>query len=118
MPRGTRDALSLAVLPPKDEATNRTARGARVAGPNVPDMQGHGRQPCRTPSGREASRTHEARLRPGRRELLSSDAVWRELEARGATIATVPFSGRAGQGGRIDRVCCGFPVGLTSARAV
>jgi len=30
--------------------------------------------------------------------------VWQELEARGATIATVPFSGRAGRGGHIDRI--------------
>lgn len=59
---------------------------------------------CCTPSGREASCIHEARLRPGRRELLSGEPVWRELEARGATIAAVPFSGRAGRGGRIDRI--------------
>lgn len=59
---------------------------------------------CRTPSGREASRTHKARLRPGRRELLSGDVVWQELEARGTTIATVFFAGRAGRGGHIDRI--------------
>ena len=60
--------------------------------------------PCRTPSGREASRTHQARLRPGRHELVSDESVWQELEARGATIATVPFTGRAGRGGRVDRI--------------
>jgi cobalamin biosynthesis protein CobT len=43
-------------------------------------------------------------LRQGRRELLSGDAVWQELERRGATIATVLFSGRAGRGGRIERI--------------
>ena len=59
-------------------------------------------EPCRTPSGREASRIHEARLRPGRHELLARDDVWAELERRGATIATVPFSGRAGRGGSVD----------------
>ena len=59
---------------------------------------------CRTPSGREASRIHEARLRPGRYELLARDDVWAELERRGATIATVPFSGRAGRGGSVDRI--------------
>jgi hypothetical protein len=59
---------------------------------------------CRTPSGREASRTHEARLRPGRWELLPGPAVWDELEKRGATVAVVPFSGRAGRGGRVDRI--------------
>ena len=37
-------------------------------------------------------------------ELLFGESVWRELKARGATIATVPFSGRAGRGGRIDRL--------------
>lgn len=30
--------------------------------------------------------------------------MWQELEARGATIASVPFSGRAGRGGRIDMI--------------
>jgi len=30
--------------------------------------------------------------------------VWAELEQRGATIATVPFSGRAGRGGSVDRI--------------
>ena len=62
---------------------------------------------CRTPSGREASRIHEARLRPGRYELLARDDVWAELERRGATIATVPFSGRAGRGGSVDRIVLG-----------
>lgn len=59
---------------------------------------------CRTSTGREAPRIHEARLRPGRRELLARDGVWAELERRGAAIATVPFSGRVGRGGRIDRI--------------
>ena len=56
------------------------------------------------PSGREASHTHQARLGPGRHELVSGESVWHELERRGAMIATVPFSGRAGRGGRIDRI--------------
>ena len=60
--------------------------------------------PVGPPSGREASRIHEARLRPGRYELLARDDVWAELERRGATIATVPFSGRAGRGGSVDRI--------------
>lgn len=60
--------------------------------------------PCRRPSGGEASHTHQARLRPARRELVSDESVWQELEARGATIATVPFSGRAGRGGRVERI--------------
>jgi hypothetical protein len=61
-------------------------------------------EPCRTPSGREASRTHEARLRPGRHELVTGESVWQELARRGASMATVPFSGHAGRGGRIDRI--------------
>jgi hypothetical protein len=59
---------------------------------------------CRTPSGREALSTHEARLRLGHHELLRGEAVWQELEACGATIATVPFSGWAGHGGRIEGI--------------
>lgn len=55
--------------------------------------------PCHTPSRRQASQPHTARLRPGRRELTARQAVWEELERRGATIAVVPFSGRGGHGG-------------------
>jgi hypothetical protein len=58
---------------------------------------------CRTPSGREASRPHAARLRRARGELLHDD-VWEKLDRRGATIAVVPFSGRAGAGGRVDTI--------------
>jgi hypothetical protein len=54
---------------------------------------------CETPSGREASAPHTARLRPGRRELAARRGVWEELERRGVTRAVVPFSGRAGDGG-------------------
>jgi hypothetical protein len=43
-------------------------------------------------------------LRPGRGELLSRDAVWEELGRRGATLATVAFSGRAGQGGSVGTI--------------
>jgi hypothetical protein len=35
---------------------------------------------------------------------VTGQSVWQELEARGAMLATVPFSGRAGRGGRIDRI--------------
>ena len=56
-------------------------------------------EPCRTPGGREATQVHTARLRPLRAELLWGAAVWEELEQRGATMAIVPFWGRAGQGG-------------------
>jgi hypothetical protein len=58
---------------------------------------------CRTPSGREASRPHTARLRRARGELLRED-VWEKLERRGATVAVVTFSGRAGAGGRVDAI--------------
>jgi hypothetical protein len=78
------------------------ARGWRVR--PCPTCKARPGDPCRTPSGREASDTHQARLRPGRHELVSHESVWQELEARGATIASVPFSGRAGRGGRVDRI--------------
>ena len=60
--------------------------------------------PCHTPSGREASQPHTARLRPGWHELAARRAVWEELERRGATIAVVPFSGRAGHGGTTETI--------------
>jgi hypothetical protein len=59
---------------------------------------------CSTPSGRVASQPHAARLRPARHELLSRSAVWEELEHREATVAIVPFWGRAGSGGRTDAI--------------
>jgi hypothetical protein len=59
---------------------------------------------CSTPTGREASQTHVARLRPARHELVSQATVWEELERRGATLATVPFWGRAGTGGQTDAI--------------
>jgi hypothetical protein len=78
------------------------ARGWRAR--SCPTCKAPAGEPCRTPSGREAYRTHEARLRPGRWELRSSQAVWDELEKRRATAAVVAFSGRAGRGGRVDRI--------------
>jgi hypothetical protein len=78
------------------------ARGWR--GRSCPTCKAFPGEPCRTPSGREASRVHAARHRPGRYELLSDESVWQELEARGVKVATVPFSGRAGRGGRTGRI--------------
>ena len=37
-------------------------------------------------------------------DLSERKSIWQELETRGATIATVPFSGRAGRGGRTGRI--------------
>ncbi len=77
--------------------TMHAARGWRErACPSCKALSG---EPCHTPSGRVASRPHAARLYPGRGELAARQAVWEELERRGATIAVVPFSGRAGDGG-------------------
>ena len=59
---------------------------------------------CSTPTGREAAQVHTARLRLARRELLWRPAIWEELERRGARVAIVPFSGRAGSGGRTDTI--------------
>jgi hypothetical protein len=43
-------------------------------------------------------------LRRGRTELGVREDVWAELERRGATVAVVPFSGRAGEGGRVGTI--------------
>ena len=59
---------------------------------------------CVTPTGREAAQVHVARLRPARGELVWRPAVWEELDRRGATVAIVPFSGRAGSSGRTDTI--------------
>ena len=60
-------------------------------------------EPCRTPTGREASRIHAARLGPARVELFGA-AVWDELEREHVDVAAVPFVGRAGRGGEIGRI--------------
>lgn len=81
------------------------ARGWRER--SCPTCKALSGEPCFTPSGREAARPHAARLRPGRGELVSREAVWSELERRGATIAVVPFSGRAGSGGSTGTITLG-----------
>jgi hypothetical protein len=86
----------------REATASHVARGWRVR--PCPTCKALPGAPCRTPSGREASHTHQARLRPGRHELVSDESVWQELEARGATMASAPFSGRAGGGGRVDRI--------------
>ena len=73
------------------------ARGWR--GRRCPTCKADPGESCRTPTGREATQIHAARLRLSPAEV-SRSSVWDELELRGATVAAVPFSGRAGQGGR------------------
>ena len=49
--------------------------------------------PCRTPSGRQSSRTHQARLRRGRYELVSSESAWpdsRREDRIGSISAAAP----------------------------
>jgi hypothetical protein len=66
---------------------------------------------CSTPTGREAAHVHAARLRTARWELVSLAAVWEELQRRGATVAIVPFFGRAGRGGHTDTISLLRPEG-------
>ena len=61
------------------------ARGWR--GRSCPGCKAESGGVCRTPSGREASRTHAGRLRPARDELVRGWEVWEEL-ARGASVST------------------------------
>ena len=44
---------------------------------------------------------------PGVASWRLAQAVWEELERRGVTIAVVPFSGRAGGGGRTGTITLG-----------
>lgn len=69
-----------------------------------PTCKAQPRERCSTPTGRKATQIHVARLRPARWELVWRPAVWEELERRGATVAIVPFSGRAGCGGQTDTI--------------
>jgi hypothetical protein len=75
------------------------ARGWRER--RCPTCKSGPEEPCRTPSGRESSRPHTARLYASPAELARRDQVWEQLERRGAQIATVSFSGRGGRGGRV-----------------
>ena len=59
---------------------------------------------CLTPSGREVLRVHRGGLRAARWELVRRAAVWEGLERRGATSAIVSFCGRAGRGGRTEKI--------------
>lgn len=43
--------------------------------------------------------------------MVAPQAVWEELERRGATIAVVPFSGRGGGGGSTGTITLGRLVG-------
>jgi hypothetical protein len=85
------------------------ARGWR--GRRCPTCKAFGGDPSCTPSGREASQPHSARLRPGRRELVARETVWEEFERRSAMIALVPFSGRAGDGGSTGTITLSRLVG-------
>ena len=87
---------------PSSTLTMHVARGWRERA--CLSCEGLSGESCHTPSGREASRPHVARLHPGRGELAARQAVWEELERRGAMIAVVPFSGRAGDGGRTGTI--------------
>jgi hypothetical protein len=60
--------------------------------------------PCETPNGRAAAHVHAARLRAACGELVTREEIWAELASRGAIVATVSFSGRAGSGGSTDRI--------------
>jgi hypothetical protein len=104
VPRRVRDAGSRGAVEQPRSRRHSTSRGGGSRVRPCPNCAAVPGKSCRTPSGREASRIHEARLRPGRHELLARDHVWAELERRGATIATVPFSGRAGRGGTVERI--------------
>jgi len=71
------------------------ARGWRQR--SCPSCHAQPGEGCFTPGGRRAARPHTARMHAGGGELTRSEA-WQELERRGASIATLPFTGerRAG----------------------
>jgi len=80
----------------------RVARGWRTR--SCPTCRAQPGESCVSPAGRESSRPHLARLRPRRTELYPLEAVWHELERRGATVALVPFWGRAGRSGTTETI--------------
>ena len=78
------------------------SRGWRAR--RCPTCHAHEGERCATPSGRDASAPHTARLRPSRTELLVTDAVFAELDRLGVVSAAASFDGRSGAGGHVGRV--------------
>ena len=64
-------------------------------------------QECLAPSGRRASRPHQARIHPVDGELTLDRQVWEELERRGASIASIPFTGHRRPGASFGPVTLG-----------
>ena len=86
----------------KDQGADGAPHCTRVEGAAVSGVQGSAGRALSQPSGREASHTHNARLRPGRRELVTGQSVWQELEVRRAMIRvdTTASAGAAGERNR------------------
>jgi hypothetical protein len=103
VPRRTRLTLP-DVVSEQAEVADEATRGAWVAGPPMPEMQGTQRRTVPhsiRPRGLAGARGSAA-TRPARADLWRTGLA--ELERRGAAIAVVPFSGRAGRSGHTDRI--------------
>ena len=81
------------------------ARGWRQR--QCPTCHAQPSQECLTPSGRRASRPHEARIHPADGEPTLDRQVWEELERRGASIASIPFTGHRRTGASFGPVTLG-----------
>ena len=87
----------------EDSRRDAATRRARLATAAVSDVPGPSGRSVPYPSGREAWHTHQTRLRPARGRLVSDESLWRKLEARGATMASVQQPRRPGWSRRPDR---------------
>jgi len=120
VPRVARHTLPGPVVLEGAAAVAVAARHAGVAGATMPHLQGAAGRSMLHALGARGVQAAFARMRVGRFELVFRD-VWAELERRGATVATVPFSGRAGLGGTVatitlSRVDGGEPVDVERPR--
>lgn len=91
------------VMVAEDSRRDAATRRARLATAAVSDVPGPSGRSVPYPSGREAWHTHQTRLRPARGRLVSDESLWRKLEARGATMASVQQPRRPGWSRRPDR---------------
>ena len=104
MPGRPEGAMPASVESPSDSEAGGASHRTRMASAAVPEMQGAPRRVLSDALRPRGIANPRGATAPGRYELLARDDVWAELERCGATIATVPFSGRAGRIGSVERI--------------
>lgn len=101
--QGVSAAAASKSLPASDSAPSRVARAAEARAAD-PDSRLSCERRQLVCAVEEPLRGHRTEHDDCGGELLTEESVWQELEALGATVATVALSVRAGRGGRTERI--------------